>query len=133
MANKGTWKISIGGAAFADYTDILQPEGIGGGPNILEVQGYGAAAPTFINLGNQKLARRFTMTREHASDTAAHAWYQSGPATWNGVGTVVLTHLDYAGAETTFTIAGAKIELEVETPIGPTTITRITITGGAAS
>ena len=133
MSNKGTWKISIGGAAFADYTDILQPEGIGGGPNILEVQGYGAAAPTFINLGNQKLARRFTMTREHTSDTAAHAWYQSGPATWNGVGTVVLTHLDYAGAETTFTITNAKVELTQPRRTGLTAETKVTFTGGAAT
>ena len=133
MSNRGTWKISVGGSAFADYTDILQPEGIGGGPNILKVPGYGAAAPLYLNLGNMELPRRFTMTRTHASDTAAHAWYQAGPATWNGVATVVLTHLDYAGTETTFTIAGAKFEIQIETPIGVATITRITITGGAAS
>jgi hypothetical protein len=133
VANKGTWKISIGGSSFADYTDILQPEGIGGGPNIMEIQGYGAAAPVYLNLGNYKLPRRFTMTRTHASDTAAHAWYQTATATWAGVANVVLTHIDYSGTETTFTINGAKVEIEVETPIGPTTITRITITGGAAS
>jgi hypothetical protein len=133
VANRGTWKIAIGGSAFADYTDVLQPEGIGGGPNVLEIQGYGAATPVFLNLGNWKLPRRFTLTREHATDTAAHAWYQTAAATWAGVATVVLTHLDYAGNETTYTILGAKVEIEVLTPIGLATITQITITGGAAS
>ena len=133
MSNKGTWKISIGGSAFADYTDILNPDDIGGGPNIMEVQGYGAAAPTFINLGNLKIARNFTMTREHTSDTAAHAWYQSAIATWAGVATVVLTHLDYSGNETAFTITNCKVELKVAVPLGPTTITKLTFTGGAAS
>ena len=133
MANKGTWKISIGGASFADYTDILQPEGIGGGPTILKIPGYGAAAPMYLNLGNNERPRRFTMTRTHASDTAAHAWYQTATATWAGVANVVLTHIDYSGTETTYTITGAKVEIEVETPIGPTTTTRITITGGNAS
>ena len=133
MPNKGTWKISIGGTAFADYTDILQPEGISGGPNILELPGYAAPAPTYVNLANLKLARHFTMTREHTTDTLAHAWYQTGAATWAGVATVILTHMDYAGVETTFTIAGAKIEIDVATPIGPTTITKLTFTGGAAT
>jgi hypothetical protein len=133
MSNKGTWKISIGGTAFADYTDILQPEGIGGGPNILEIQGYGAAAPVYWNLGNLKLPRAFTMTRQHSTDTLAHAWYQTAEATWGGVANVVLTHLDYAGTETTYTIAGCKVEISVATPIGPTTITKLNFTGGAAT
>lgn len=133
MANKGTWKISIGGAAFADYTDILQPEGIAGGPNIIDVNGYGASAAMFLNLGNAKLARRFTMTREHATDTLAHAWYQAAAAVWAVVANVVLTHQDYAGVETTFTITGAKVEIEVATPIGPTTTTKLTFTGGPAT
>jgi len=133
VANKGTWKISIGGSSFADYTDILQPDGVSGGPVIQKFEGYGAAAPVFIPLGNTAITRAFTMTREHTSDTAAHAWYQTAIATWNGVANVVLTHVDYAGAETTFTINGAKVELEVTAPIGPTTITKIKITGGASS
>ena len=131
--NEGTWKISIGGSAFADYTDILQPEGISGGPNIVAFEGYGATAPVFVNLGNTKLVRRFTMTREHTTDTLAHAWYQTAAATWAGVATVVLTHMDYSGTETTFTIANAKIEIDVATPIGLATTTKLTFTGGPAT
>jgi hypothetical protein len=130
MANKGTWTITIGGSDFAGYTDIVTPDDNGGGPNILEIQGYGAAAPVFLNLGNFRLARKFTMTREHDTDTHAHDWFQTAAADWSGVADVVLTHMDYAGVETTYTIDGAKVELSVAQPIGPTTITKLAFTGG---
>lgn len=133
MANKGTWKISIGGSSFADYTDICEPEGESGGPNILEIPGYGAAAPLFLNLGNSRIPRRYLLTRQHATDTAAHAFYKTAVATWSGVATAVLTHIDYSGTETTYTITGAKVELEMLEIFGYTTVSRITITGGAAT
>lgn len=133
MGNKGTWKIEIGGQPFADYTDVLQPEGVPGGPELMEINGYGAPGPVYLNLGNTKLARRFTLTREHDDDTDAHDWYQTAAATWAGAADVILTHIDYAGAETKYKITGAKVELDVMTPIGPTTITKLTFTGGPAS
>ena len=134
MANLGTWKATIGGSAFAAYTDIFEPQdGAGGGPYIIEVLGYGAAAPVYLNRGNLRIPRAFLLTREHATDTLAEAFRQTAIATWSGVATVVLTHIDYSGAETSFTITGAKVELGQPQRIGPTTITRITITGGAAT
>jgi hypothetical protein len=134
MANKGTWKATIGGTAFADYTDVFEPQdGGGASKNIMEVQGYGAAAAVFVDLGNFKIPRHFLLTRTHTTDTLAEAFRQQAVATWAGVATVVLTHIDYAGAETTFTITNAKVELEHPVRIGMTTITKLTFTGGAAS
>ncbi|MDR3459548.1 MAG: hypothetical protein P4N60_19130 [Verrucomicrobiae bacterium] len=131
---KGTWKATIGGSAFADYTDVFEPsEGGGAGKNIIEVQGYGAAAAVFLDLGNFKIPRRFTLTRTHATDTLAEAFRQTAVATWAGVATVVLTHIDYTGTETTFTITNAKVELDQPQRIGLTTITKINFTGGPAT
>lgn len=134
MANRGTWKITIGGADFADYSDVLQPEGNAGGPKIVPVLGYGASAPVYLNLGNYEIPRSFTLTRDHPTNTAATAWYETATQLWGGVASVVvLTHLDYAGVETTFTIQAPRVDIEVATPIGPCTITKIKITGGAAT
>ena len=131
--NLGTWKITIGGASFAGYSDVLQPEGVTGGPDIKWFPAYGASAPIPVVCGNTKLVRKFTLTRTHATDTLAHAWYQTAAANWAGVATVVLTHMDYAGVETAFTIANSEIQIEVATPIGLTTITKLTFTGGPAT
>lgn len=122
--------MTVGGTAFADYTDILECDDLGGGPNVITFEGYGAAAPVLINLGNLKQARKFTLTREHTTDTLAEAWRQSAIATWTGVATVVVTHMDYSGTETSWTVTNAKVELAVPQRIGMTTITKITITGG---
>ena len=127
--NKGTWKISIGGSAFADYTDILEPEPVRGGPRIEEFMGYGATSPIFINLGNTAIVRSFTMTREHDTDTDAELFRQGAIEEWAGVATVILTHMDYSGTESTWTITNAKVEIEIQQRIGPTTISKITITG----
>lgn len=133
MANRGNWKLSIGGSSFADYTDVLQPLDHSGGPMVLEFPGYGAAAPYFSNLGNFKGARHYQLDRIHATDKAAHDWWQTAAATWAGVADVVLTHLNYDGTETTYTIAGAKIEISVGMPNGVSTTSKIIITGGAAT
>jgi len=122
--------MSIGGSAFADYTDILECDDVSGGPAIAEYLGYGAAAPQFANQGNLKVARKFTMTREHTTDTLAETWRQTAIATWAGVATVVMTHVDYSNTETSWTVTNAKVEIGVPQRIGMTTITRITITGG---
>jgi len=130
---RGTWSITIGGSAFGSTSDIITPDDVAGGPQIQTVLGYGAAAPVFINQGNWAITRAFTMTREHSTDTDAHNWFQTAIATWAGVATVVLSHTDYESVASSWTIAGAKIEIQVAQPIGLTTITKIKITGGAAS
>ena len=128
----GTWKILIGGQSFADYSAVVTPQPASGGPNIMEVPGYGAAAPLFVALLNLKLIRKFIITYQHATDTDAHNWALTAAQTWSGVNPVLLTHMDYEGNETNYLISGAKIEVAVSEPIGPTTITTLTITGGAA-
>jgi hypothetical protein len=134
MSNKGTWRATVGGTSFAAYTDIFEPQdGGAGAKNIMEVQGYGAASPVFVDLGNLKIPRTFLLTRDHDTDTDAEAFRQTAVATWAGVATVVLTHIDYAGAETSFTITNAKVELSQPKRIGPCTETKVTFTGGATT
>jgi len=133
MANLGTYKLTIGGSVFGTYTDIIEPAGNAGGPNILPILGYGATAPVYLNLGNLQIPRRYQMTREHATNASAQTWYQTAVATWSGVFDCIIAHTDYTGTETTFTVAGAKVEIAVDPPIGVTTFTKITITGGASS
>jgi len=134
MSNLGTWKCTIGGTAFADYTDIFEPQdSSGAGRNIMEVQGYGAASPVFVDLGNLKIPRAFLLTREHSTDTLAEAFRQGAVNSWSGVATVVLTHIDYSGTETTFTITGCKVEIQQPVRIGKTTMTKLVFTGGAYS
>lgn len=122
--------MTIGGSGFATTADTLELDSISGGPNITPFEGYGAAAPVFLNLGNTKIVRVFTMTRTHATDILAEAWRQTAIATWAGVATVTITHTDYSAGTTTWTITNAKVEIAVPQRIGPTTITQITITGG---
>lgn len=124
----GFWAITIGGSAFATTADSVNPEGRSGGPVIAEYAAYGATQPVFVNLGNSKVATKFTMTRTHASDTAAYNYYMSAIETWAGVATVVVSHTDYSGTVTTWTLTNAKVELEVPTIIGLTTITKLTFT-----
>jgi hypothetical protein len=134
VSNLGTWKATIGGTSFATYADVFEPQaGASGGPNLMEIQGYGAAAPLYLNLGNAKIPRSFLLTRNHSTDTLAEAFRQTAVATWAGVATVVLTHIDYSGTETTFTITNCKVELAQPDRIGLTTITKVTFTGGASS
>jgi len=127
----GTWAITIGGVSFATTADIVDVDDAQGGPVVIVLQGYGAAAPVFLNMGNAQIKRVVTMTREHATDTLAEAWRQTAIATWAGVATVVLSHTDYSGTTTNFTYNNAKVELAVPQRIGLTTITKITITAGS--
>lgn len=130
---RGTWTITIGGDTFGDTSDVIHPDDITGGPNIVPLQGYGASAPVYLNFGNLALVRSFTMTRTHATDTDAHDWHQTAAATFAGVATVILTHVDYEGASSSWTITNAKVEITVSEPIGVSTTTKIKITGGASS
>ena len=127
----GTWAITIGGSAFCTTAQIVDIDSVQGGPNITAFAGYGAAAPVFLNLGNAKIQRVFTITQEWTTDTLAEAYRQTAIATWAGVATVVISHTDYAAATTNWTITNAKVELAVPQRIGPTTITKLTITGGS--
>ncbi|MDR3427856.1 hypothetical protein [Silvimonas sp.] len=127
----GTWSILIGGNAIATSACIVDLVSMSGGPNILPFEGYGAAAPVFINMGNTKIVRVFDITQEWASDTAAENYRQTAIAQWSGVATVQLNHLDYEEDVSTWTINNAKVELGIPQRIGLTTITRLTITGGS--
>lgn len=129
MADKGTWQIEIGGETFADLTDITNPEPQSGGPEIMTVEGYGAAQPTWQNMGNLSAAWPFTMTRQHDTDTDAWSYFLSAVGDWAGVATVILTHTDYEGDETQWQITNAKITVEVMPPIGLTSVTKITFFG----
>ena len=134
MANRGKWKATIGGSAFAYYTDVFTPlDGGSSRRNILAVQGYGAASPVYLDLGNLEIPRVFFLSRIFSTDTLAQAFCQTAVAAWAGVATVVLTHMDYAGAETTFTITNARVELAQPLQTGITAETKITFTGGAAT
>jgi len=130
---RGTWKISIGGSGFGDYNDVIVPDECSGGPVFDTVQPYGASAPVYLDLGNLNMVRSFTMDRIHASNADATNWFMTAVQTWAGVATVVVTHIDYTGTETTFTIVGAKIEISVGKPIGISTTTKIRISGGTST
>ena len=126
----GTWDIQIGAAHIATTAQIVDLDSVSGGPNLMAFEGYGAAAPVFLNLGNAKIQRVFTITQEWATDTLAEAYRQTAIATYAGVATVTLAHTDYSGATTNWVLPGAKVELAIPQRIGPTTITRVTITSG---
>jgi len=128
--NLGTWSILIGDQPFADTTHIVNPEGVDGGPSVMTIEGYGAAAPVYINLGNLKKVQRFTITRYWDSDTDAHAWYQTGVDQFAGAADVELSHLDYEGATANWLIASAKVTLKINAPIGPCTVETLTVEGG---
>ena len=131
MSTLGTWTIIIGGSTLADTTCVVDLVSQSGGPNITAFEGYGAAAPVWVNLGNTKIVRVFDITQEWASDTAAELYRQTGITEWAGVATVQLNHLDYESDVSTWTITNAKVELAVPQRIGKTTITRLTIAGGS--
>jgi hypothetical protein len=131
MAILGTWSILIGGSAFATSSCGVDLVSMTGGPNIVPFEGYGAAAPVFINMGNTKIVRVFDVTQEWASDTAAELYRETAISEWAGVATVQLNHIDYEGDVSTWTINNAKVELAVPQRIGLTTITRLTITSGS--
>lgn len=133
MSTRGTVALTIGGDSFGTTDDVIEPQGQSGGPEIRAFLGYGAAAPFYLNLGNLAQQRRFVMTRTHDTNTDAWAWYESALADWAGVADVVIEHTDFAGTTTSFTIAAAKVDLTVDPPIGVTTLTHITITGGAST
>lgn len=130
--DRGTWKITIGTTPMATYTEGVKGEPVGGGPQFMDIPGYGAADKKFVNLGNRDLARKFTITTEHADNAASTDWYLNGAQSLNGVADVTLVHRDYEGDEATYVITGAKVVLEVEEPVGVTTITHLTINGGIA-
>jgi hypothetical protein len=128
--NLGTWLITIGGSPFADFTDIINPEGVEGGSQVMPIEGYGAPAPVYLNLGNLKKTQSFTITRNWSTDTLANTWYQTGVDQFAGANSVQLTHLDYEGVQTTWTITSVKITLKINAPIGCTTIETLTLEGG---
>ncbi|MEI8289800.1 MAG: hypothetical protein WCH99_10030 [Verrucomicrobiota bacterium] len=132
MSERGTWKITVGGDDLATYEDIVKGEPITGGPKFLPVEGYGAANIQWLDLGNEHLHRRFTMTREHPDNTESTDWYLTAAQQFNGVADVLLSHQDYAGAETSYLIAGAQVTVEVAEPVGVCSITTININGGIA-
>ena len=113
-------------------TDIVTPLSVGGGPEVMTVEGYGAAGAVFLNLGNNKTGWTFDCTINFATDTAANAFWMTGIPTYAGTGTVELAHIDYEAATTTWTINNAKIELNIDPPIGPCCHCKLTITGNPA-
>jgi len=132
MSERGTRQIEVDGEFLATYNDVVKASPITGGPKFQTVEGYGAANVAFIDLGNEHLHRRYTMTREHADNAASEDWFQTAAQQFNGVADVVLTHRSYAGAEAKYLITGAQVTVEVDEPIGVCTITTININGGIA-
>jgi hypothetical protein len=132
MANRGTWKIEIGTTTVASYTEVVRGENVGGGPNFMAVDGYGADNRQFINLGNNALTRAFVITQQWDDNKQSVDWYLNGAQALNGVADVTLTHLANDGTEAVYLIAGAQVILEVEEPINVTTTTHLKITGGTA-
>lgn len=131
MSQLGTWTLIVGGSLLADTSAIVEPDGeVRGGPNIMPILGYGAAAPVFLNLGNPQIVRSFLVIKEFATDTLAENFRQTAQATWSGVATVEIEHIDYESNTTTWTFVNAKVEITVPQRIGPAVIFRITITSG---
>ena len=134
MAQLGTWTITVAGQdnPLCTYDDAVKVEPVSGGKSIMAVNGYGALRETFIDLGNIMPVRKFTMTREHDTNTDATSWYMIDGLAYEGVADVTIAHTDYSGVETDWLITGAKVEITIDEPIGVTTTTHITITGGPA-
>jgi hypothetical protein len=128
----GTWTISVGGTTLGDTSCIVEPDGsVRGGANIVAFPGYGAPAPVFLNLANAQIVRSYLITKEWATDTLAEAFRQTANATYGGVATVIISHVDYSGVTTSWTFSNAKVEIEVLQRIGMVTITRVTFTAGS--
>jgi hypothetical protein len=125
------WQLKIGGVLVADYTDDVQALATGGGKNIETVNGYGAAAPVFLDHGNFAGVQRFKVVKEWADDAAAQSWYETGKASYDGVADVlVIRRKILAGGGTlVWKLSGAKIELQIEEPLLSLTITNFTFTG----
>ena len=134
MAQLGTWTITVAGQEdpLCSYNDAVKADAVNGGKSIMAVNGYGAPREMFIDLGNIMPVRKFTMTREHITNTDATSWYMVDGLAYEGVADVTIAHTDYEGVETDWLITGAKVEITIDEPIGVSTTTHITITGGPA-
>src|SRR5580704_5935308 len=131
----GTWQIEVAGQelSLCSTADGVKLEPTSQHRNVMAIEGYGAAGIVFLDLGALANTFKFTMTRTHPDNTTSTAWYVTDAIAYAGVADVTLTHTDYSGNETSWMMAGAKIELTVDEPIGVTTTTHITITGGVVT
>ena len=130
MADRGTWKILIGGATFVDYADVANPRDNDGGPIIQPEAGFMAPSMTYLERSNFELHLIFDITILQANNAASMAFFLTGPQTWSGVKDVALTHKDHTGAETTKNLTAASVRLRCTPPVGVTNLAVLTITGG---
>jgi len=133
MAFFGTWKIQVGPNELANYSDSVQRAPVTGGPVFQNETLLGSAARFRTTRGNWETVRQLTIVKEHSTNKAAVDFYETCVETYAGIYDVLLTHKDYSGVETTYKVAGALVQIETDEPIGVTTISRVTITGGKAT
>ncbi len=122
--------MTIGATVVADYTDVLAADPVSGGPLIQDENIAGSDAPKFFDRGNKRFVRKFKLTKIWPDNKQSEQWYMTDGPALCGVADVLMTHMAYDGTEATWKMAGAKVEITIAEPIGPTTISDITITGG---
>jgi hypothetical protein len=122
--------MTIGATVVADYSDVLAADPVSGGPLIQDENIAGASAPKFFERGNKRFQRKFKLTKEWPDNKQSAAWYMTDGPALCGVADVFMTHMAYDGTQDTWKVAGAKVEITVKEPIGVTTESDITITGG---
>ena len=130
MADRGTWKIVIGGVTLIDYADVANPRDNDGGPVIQEEAGFRAPSMTYLQRYNFGLHLVFDLSFIRANNADAVTFFLTGPQTWSGVKDVALTHKDHSGAETTKNLTAAAVRLRCSPNIGVGNVAVLTITGG---
>ena len=143
--NKGTIQVSVNSAAalaagtqiIGDYSDVVQRMPMSGGPMIQNSQlaypSGNVTGPTFKSaVGNLSFKREFKITRQWSDNKKSNDFYETAVQTYAGVWDVLVSHLDYSGATTTYKYPNAQVELVVNEPIGVSTECTLTVTAGAA-
>jgi hypothetical protein len=147
MIYRGTWKVvladpAVAGSPFtlADYSDVVMWEKLDGGPEIQLELLLRAVRPVQFDRKNRRCNYNFTLTKEwldqagDPSNALSAAFFITGWSTYGGVWeTVTISHMDYTGVETSWTLSNAGVRVSTPDPLGPTTVTHVAITAGPAT
>lgn len=129
MAERGNWKLEIGGVVFADYEDIVQPTEGDGGPAVQRTPLFRGEEIRNDERGNFDQVSSFYVLIEQADFTAAWDWYLKAAQNWNGVRSVVATYREGAGTKS-WRIRYPIVRVSATRPTGVANEARVTITGG---
>lgn len=132
MATRGTWKLTVDDEDLATYEDVLTGFNASGSRVTQWNPLLEGDEPARFDRGNFVGEWRFTLTKEHADNAASAGWFMTAAQTFNGIKTVVVYHMDYSGAESSWTLAKAEVNVTVQDPIGVVTVSEVSIKAGRA-